>query len=152
MITPRLTVAAVIERNGRFLMVEERVDGRLVLNQPAGHLEYGEDIAEAAVRETAEETGWRLIPEAVVGLYLWRVPGATTHILRTLVCGGAEAPAGDPVLDTDVVATHWLDYAAVRDREKVLRSPLVLRGIEDYLAGHRHPLDLLHRLPADEVA
>lgn len=149
MIAPRLTVAAVIERNGRFLMVEERVEGRLVLNQPAGHLEHGEGIAEGAVRETLEETGWRLVPEAVVGLYLWRVPGATVHILRTLVCGSAEAPAGEPELDAGIVATHWLDYAGVRARSDVLRSPLVLRGIEDYLAGRRLPLDLLYRLPSE---
>lgn len=149
MIAPRLTVAAVIERNGRFLMVEERVDGRLLFNQPAGHLEYGEDLAAGAVRETLEETGWHLVPEAIVGLYLWRVPGATTHVLRTLVCGNADAPAGEPELEADIVATHWLDYAGIRARREVLRSPLVLRGIEDYLAGRRHPLDLLQRLPAE---
>ena len=149
MIAPRLTVAAIVERNGRFLLVEERVDGGLVFNQPAGHLEYGEDVAAGAVRETREETGWHLRPEAIVGLYLWRVPGATTHILRTLVCGSAEAPDGEPELDDEIVATHWLDYEAIRARAERLRSPLVLRGIDDYLAGRRHPLDLFRRLPAD---
>lgn len=149
MIAPRLTVAAVIERNGRFLVVEERIEGRTVFNQPAGHLEYGEDIRDAAVRETREETGWELSPHAIVGLYLWRVPGSTTHILRTLVCGSAEAPNGQPVLDDGIIATHWFDYAGLQARADMLRSPLVLRGLDDYLAGERHPLDLVHRLPAE---
>lgn len=82
-----VTVAALVERNGRFLVVEERIGGRLVINQPAGHLEEGETLLEAVVRETREESAWRLSPEALVGTYLWRnlLNGHTT--LRFAFCG-----------------------------------------------------------------
>lgn len=146
MIKPELTVAAIVERNGRFLMVEERVDGRTVLNQPAGHVEYGESFLDAVVRETREETGWRLIPTALVGLYLWRVPASTTQILRLCFCGDVDDHDSERELDDGIIAAHWLDERTLAAREDELRSPLVLRGIADYRGGHRHPLDLAKSL------
>lgn len=136
---PRVTVAAVIEQAGRHLLVEERAGGRAVLNQPAGHLEPGESLPAAVVREVREETGWRFHPEALVGVYRWEGAGDTW--LRFCFTGPAEAPAAPPELDPDIVAVHWLSPGALAGRP--LRSPLVARAIADYRAGRRYPLDLL---------
>lgn len=141
---PRVTVAAVIERDGSFLLVEETVDGRRVVNQPAGHLEDGESLPEAVTREVREETGLVFRPEAVVGIYLWRHPRGGETFLRTAFCGsagGAATPA-----DPDIVAVHWLTAAQLRDGPLPQRSPLVLRSVEDYLAGRRYPLGIIATL------
>jgi len=155
-----VTVAAIIERDGKFLMVEERAGGNLVLNQPAGHLEQGESLLAAAAREALEETGHRFEPEHVVGFYLWRSENADTTYLRIAFCGEAE-PSADVAaasLDDGIIAVHWLTRAQLVRRSHQLRSPMVLRCIDDYLAGHRYPLDCLtyleHRaaLELDEPA
>ncbi len=139
---PRVTVAAIVEREGHFLMVEEEVEGRVVYNQPAGHLERGESLIEAMLRETREETGWTVRPVAVVGLYQWTSPGGS-DFLRVTFAG--MALEHDPGLtpDTGIRAVLWLTRDAVAARSAALRSPMVLRGIDDYLAGRRYPLDLL---------
>ncbi len=144
-----VTVAAVIEREGRFLVVEEHVGGKMVLNQPAGHLEPGESLIEAAVRETLEETGYQFEPQHVVGIYLWQADSGTTF-LRTTFCGVyTPPPNGTAVrLDEGIVATHWLTRAQLLGRESDLRSPLVLRCLDDYLAGARHALDVLTHVEA----
>jgi 8-oxo-dGTP pyrophosphatase MutT (NUDIX family) len=141
-----VTVAAIIERDGRFLMVEERSGGSLVLNQPAGHLEQGESLLAAVARETLEETGHRFDPEHVVGFYLWRSAEADTTYLRVAFCGEAEPSADVAALDDGIVAVHWLSRAQLERRAHQLRSPMVLRCIEDYLAGRRYPLDSLSYL------
>ena len=142
-----VTVAAIIEQDGRFLVVEERSSlGKLVLNQPAGHLEQGESLVSAAIRETLEETGHRFTPTHVVGLYLWRSEEADTTYFRVTFCGTAEPPAGGWQLEDGIVATHWLSRAQLLSRQGQLRSPMVLRCLDDYAAGHRYPLDCLSHL------
>jgi 8-oxo-dGTP pyrophosphatase MutT (NUDIX family) len=140
-----VTVAAVIEREGRFLFVEELVSGKLVLNQPAGHLEPGESLLEAVVRETLEETGHRFEPKQIVGIYQWQAEGGTTF-LRVTFCGASSPPSGAVSLDEGIVATHWLNRSQVQARESDLRSPMVQRCLDDYLAGMRHSLDTITHL------
>jgi 8-oxo-dGTP pyrophosphatase MutT (NUDIX family) len=138
-----VTVAAIIERAGKFLMVEERAGANLVLNQPAGHLEQGESLLAAVTRETLEETGHRFDPEHVVGIYLWHSQDAATTYLRVAFCGEVEPSADVAALDDGIVAVHWLSRAQLATRAHQLRSPMVLRCIDDYLAGQRYPLDCL---------
>lgn len=135
----RLTVAAVIEKDGRFLIVEERDAGRTVLNQPAGHLEADESLSAAVVREVREETGYACRPTHVVGLYLWSRPGGAT-VLRVAFACHLEGDSSGPA-DPDILATHWLSRAELA--ALALRSPLVGRTADDYLAGRRYPLELL---------
>ena len=139
---PDVTVAAIIERDGRFLLVEERIRGRLVLNQPAGHLEDGESLLQAVARETLEETAWTFAPAALVGIYLWRSPRAHTT-LRFAFTGSVSDFDAARVLDPPVQATHWLTRAQILQRREQLRTVLVTRCIDDYLAGRRLPLDAL---------
>jgi 8-oxo-dGTP pyrophosphatase MutT (NUDIX family) len=139
---PDVTVAAVIERDDRFLLVEERIRGRLVFNQPAGHLEDGESLLEAVVREALEETAWIFLPQSLLGVYLWRSPrGHTT--LRFAFNGTIRDFDARRTLDPPIVATHWLTRDEIRARSAALRSPLVLSCIDDYLRGVRLPLDAL---------
>ncbi len=142
---PHVTVAAVIERNSRFLTVEEVSDGQLVYNQPAGHLDEGESLITAVVRETQEETAWSFTPEALVGIYRWRNPDNNSTYLR--VCFTGQCTSHDPNqrLDTGIVRAEWLSRAEL-DASGRLRSPMVMRCIDDYLAGIRYPLDLLSDL------
>ncbi len=146
---PAVTVAAVIEREARFLLVEERSpEGERVLNQPAGHWEAGETLVEACMRETLEETACRFVPRALVGVYRWRSTAADETYLRFAFCGDAGfVDAGRP-LDEGILRTVWLSAAELRllPRER-LRSPLVLACVEDYLAGRRYPLDLIAHFP-----
>jgi len=146
-----VTVAAVIEREGRFLLVEERCAGRLVLNQPAGHLEHGESLLAAVAREVREESGHSFTPTHIVGFYLWRSEGGTTF-LRAAFCGTAEPPAAPATLDDGIVGLHWLSREQILKRSAHLRSPTVLRCLDDYLAGHRYPLDCLTYLTPEALA
>jgi 8-oxo-dGTP pyrophosphatase MutT (NUDIX family) len=148
---PDLTVAAVVQRDDRFLIVEERIRGSLVLNQPAGHVEDGESVIEAAVRETLEETAWHLRPRHLLGLYLWRNPATGASILRIAVTGEVTRHESSRALDRGIVAAHWLSRAELTLRPARLRSPLVLRCIDDFLAGHRHDLGALNYLAAQPV-
>jgi len=140
-LNPEVTVAAVVQREGRFLLVEERISGRLVINQPAGHLEDGETLETAVIRETREETAWRFTPRALVGTYLWRNPDNGRSFLRFTFCGDADDHRPRQPLDQGIVRALWLAEAELRAQQARHRSPLVLRCIEDFLAGHRHPLD-----------
>jgi len=136
---PDVTVAALVEREGRFLLVEERIGGRLVFNQPAGHVEDGESLLTAVIRETLEETGWRFVPESLLGLYLWRSPrGHST--LRIAFTGTVEQFDAQHALDPPVIATHWLLREQVVARTSQLRTALVLQCVDDYLSGRRLPL------------
>jgi 8-oxo-dGTP pyrophosphatase MutT (NUDIX family) len=134
---PDVTVAAVVERDGRFLLVEELIRGRRVFNQPAGHLEDGESLLHAVIRETAEETAWRFSPQWLVGTYLWRNPRTGHSTLRFAFSGEVDAHAPERPLDPPIIAVHWLAHGEILKRRTRLRSPLVLRCVEDYLAGQR---------------
>ncbi|MGA8705839.1 MAG: NUDIX hydrolase [Steroidobacteraceae bacterium] len=142
---PDVTVAAVIERDARFLLVQERIRGRLVFNQPAGHLEDRESLLDAVVRETLEETAWELTPQWLLGVYQWRSPRGRSTV-RFAFCGNLGRQHADRPLDPPVIATHWLTRNEIVARALALRSPLVLRCIDDYLRGVRLPLDALTSL------
>lgn len=143
---PRVTVAAIVERHGRFLLVEEETSDGLKLNNPAGHLDPGESPQQAAVREVLEETARRFTPEALVGVYLARLERngdeALTY-LRVAFHGAVGETLPGRALDAGIVRTLWLTGDEVRSSVHRHRSPLVLRCIDDHLAGRRFPLDLL---------
>jgi len=145
---PRVTVAVVTQRQGRYLMVEENIDGRMRFNQPAGHLEEGESLVQAAVRECLEETAWQFQPEELVGIYRWRNTDTGDTYLRVTFAGTCTNHEPARPLDTGIVAAHWLTPEQIRERREQLRSPLVLRSLEDYLQGRRYPLDLLTDIEA----
>lgn len=140
---PHVTVAAIAERDGRFLVVEEDVHGRRVLNNPAGHLEPGESFVEAVRRETLEETGWEFTPDAVTGIYLWKNPQLDATFVRVAFHGHCAKHHPDRPLDKGIVGPHWRTRAELADGRHALRSPLVLRCIDDFLAGRHYPLELL---------
>jgi 8-oxo-dGTP pyrophosphatase MutT (NUDIX family) len=139
--TPEITVAAVTETDGRFLVVEERINRRLVINQPAGHVEHGETLLAAVVREVREETAWGFQPQALIGVYLWRNPSSGRSTMRFAFTGSVADHDAQQPLDRGIVRTHWLSRTDLLEREQRLRSPLVLRCVEDYLGGTRRPLD-----------
>jgi 8-oxo-dGTP pyrophosphatase MutT (NUDIX family) len=141
--TPHVTVAAVLEQGGRFLLVQERESGRTVFNQPAGHLEDGESLVTAVIRETLEETGWHFQPDALIGVYRWRHPAKRITYLRVTFTGSGLGHASDHPLDEAIEDTLWLSLREIHRQSEMLRSPLVLRSIEDYLAGVRYPLSVL---------
>jgi phosphatase NudJ len=141
---PSVTVAAVIEREGRFLLVEEHTPEGLMLNNPAGHLECDETPLQAVQREALEETARRFEPQALLGVYLARFERAATAedvtYLRLAYTGTCGDPEPGRALDAGIVRTLWLTPDEVRASRARHRSPLVLRCIEDHLAGVRHPL------------
>jgi len=138
---PDVTVAAVVMRDGRYLVVEERIAGRLVINQPAGHLEDGETLVEAVIREAREETAWHFTPQALIGTYLWRNPLNGRSFLRFAFCGDVDDHRPQQPLDQGIVRSLWLTQAELASPPARLRSPLVMRCIDDYLFGKRQPLD-----------
>ncbi|MFW5910670.1 MAG: NUDIX hydrolase [Thiohalospira sp.] len=146
---PRTTVAAVIEADGRYLLVEETdADGNRVLNQPAGHLEPGESLETAVIREVAEETRRDFTPEALVGIYRWDgAPNGSTFLRFTFV-GRVGEEVAERERDGDILATHWLTAEEIREAgaEGRLRSPLVLRALEDYWGGEHYPLTVLQEV------
>jgi 8-oxo-dGTP pyrophosphatase MutT (NUDIX family) len=146
---PDVTVATIVPRDDRFLLVEETVRGELVLNQPAGHLEPDESLLDAARRETLEETGWSVELSHLVGIYQWTQTGSERHFLRFTFA--ATALVHDPrrTLDEGIVRTVWLTRTDIAAEHARLRSPMVLRCVDDWLAGKRLPLDALVSLLAD---
>ena len=143
---PHVTVAAVIEQHGRFLMVEEIIRGRRVLNQPAGHLEPGESLIDAVIRETLEETAWHFMPESLVGIYRLPEDRHGRTFLRFCFTGSCQHLEDERELDEGIERTVWLDRSAVLSGRIPPRSPMVLRSIDDYLSGQRYPLSLLQEL------
>lgn len=149
---PEITVAAIVEQHGRFLIVEERIRQRLVFNQPAGHVEDRETLIDAVRRETREETAWAFRPQALLGTYLWRNPANGVATMRFAFIGDvADFDPAQP-LDAAIVRTHWLTRGELVGRASRLRSPLVVRCIDDYLAGQRLPLDSVACLDLDAAA
>jgi len=140
---PAVTVATIVERDGRFLLVEEETRTGLRLNQPAGHLESGESLPAAAARETLEETGWTVVPTALVGVYRWEAADNGATYVRFTFVGEAREHDTGRALDAGIVRALWLTYDEIAARDAAHRSPLVLRCIDDYRAGKRYPLDLV---------
>lgn len=144
---PSTTVAAVIEHGGRYLLVEEETPEGLKLNNPAGHLEPGESPQEGVVREALEETARHFTPQALLGVYLSRfvrpATGEDVTYMRFAYCGTAGDELPGRTLDEGIVRTLWLTPEEIRASVEWHRSPLLLRCIEDHLAGVRHPLSLV---------
>ncbi len=140
---PHVTVDAIVEQDGRFLLVEERVHDALVINNPAGHLEESESFIDAVRRETLEETGWEFEPDAVTGIYLFKNLSLDATFLRIAFCGHCTRHHPGRSLDRGIVGPMWLTRAELDNASLILRSPLVTHCIDDYLAGRRFPLDIL---------
>ncbi|MBA3595046.1 MAG: NUDIX hydrolase [Polaromonas sp.] len=153
---PSVTVAAIIEREGKFLLVEEHTQDGLRLNNPAGHLDQGESTFQACVRETLEETAFHFTPDALVGIYMSRfekaVPGKNQALdityLRFAFCGKLGEEVAGQALDEGIVRTLWLSPDEIRACVPLHRSPLLLTCMEDYLAGKRYPLALVTTDPS----
>ena len=148
---PDVTVATVVVRDGRLLMVEENAGGQLVLNQPAGHLEPDESLIEAALRETLEETGWDVRLSAFVGAYQWKAPACAgenegRHYLRFAFAAEPVRHHAEPALDEGIHRAVWLTPGELQAESARHRSPLVWRAVSDFLAGRRQPLELLQHL------
>jgi 8-oxo-dGTP pyrophosphatase MutT (NUDIX family) len=143
---PDVSVAAVVERDGEFLFVEERSGGRIVVNQPAGHLEDGETFIEAVTRETLEETAWSFRPTGIVGVYVWRSEHRTRTFLRVAFAGELLEHFPARPLDRGILRVSWLARADLDSPRVLPRSPLVRQCVDDYLAGTRYPLELISHL------
>lgn len=140
---PHVTVATIVERDNRFLMVYEESDGRKVYNQPAGHLDPNETLTNAAIRETLEETGWQIQLTGVVGVNLYTAPSNGITYFRTTFIGEAISHDAKRPLDTGIIEAVWLSYEELLERKEQLRSPMTLQIIEDYRAGRRFPLSVV---------
>ena len=140
---PNVTVAALIERDGRFLLVEEETDDGLRFNQPAGHLDQGESLVNACAREALEETAWSFLPTALVGVYQWPRPQGDVTYLRFAFCGELGQHDPERKLDAGIVRAVWMTPEEIRASTDRHRSPLIWQCVADYLAGRRYPLELI---------
>jgi len=143
---PHVVVACIVEREGRFLIVEERINGELKLNQPAGHWEQGETLVEGAIREALEETAWEVRPTALLGLYHHDPVDLDYGFLRIAFAADALRHRPDCTLDTGIERAVWMSRDEIVASAPLHRSPMVLRCVDDYLSGRRYPLDLLVHL------
>ena len=140
---PNVTVAAIIEQDGKFLLVEEHTSQGVLFNQPAGHLEPDESLLAAVVRETLEESAYEFGPQYLIGIYHWHAPASDTTYLRFAFTGRILAHYPQQALDEGVIRASWMAPEEIRASRAHHRSPLVLRCVEDYLSGKRYPLELL---------
>ena len=140
---PHITVATIVERDGKFLMVREKSGSRLVYNQPAGHVEPNESLPEAACRETFEETAWRVNLEQLLGIYQYTSPDNGITYIRHCFIASAVDPRAEQALDEDILEAVWLSLDQLEERESEMRSPLVLQVIRDYLSGVAYPLGVI---------
>jgi len=149
---PSVTVAAIVERDGRYLLVEEHTPEGLRLNNPAGHLEPGESPLEAVRREALEETARIFDPDALLGVYLSRflrpATGEDVTYLRLAFCGRVGERLAGRSLDQGIVRTLWLAPEEIREQQDRLRSPLVMQCVDDHRGGRRHPLTVLYTDPS----
>jgi len=142
---PNTTVAAIAEKDGQFLLVEEKINNRLVFNQPAGHLEHNETIFDAVKREVLEETAWEFEPEYLVGIYLSpNLNNADISYLRFCFYGHCSNQHKEQALDDGIVRAVWLSREEIKNERQRMRSPQVEQCIDDYLKGNRYPLDMIH--------
>lgn len=145
---PNVTVAAITQQDGRFLVVEEHANGKIVFNQPAGHLENDETLLDAVKREVLEETAWEFRPESIVGLYLYPNSHSDITYLRICFAGTCLKHHPDKELDEGILRAAWMTRDELETINGRLRSPMVLQCIDDYLSGKQYPLDMLnHFLP-----
>jgi ADP-ribose pyrophosphatase YjhB (NUDIX family) len=140
---PNVTVAAVIERDGKFLLVEEQTTHGIRFNQPAGHLEANESILVAVAREVLEESAYHFIPQHLLGIYRWHSTESETTYLRFAFTGTITGHEAERSLDTGILQAVWMTPDEIRATQERHRSPLILRCMEDYLENKQYPLDLL---------
>jgi 8-oxo-dGTP pyrophosphatase MutT (NUDIX family) len=143
---PNATVAAIVERNGQFLLVEETTSRGNRFNQPAGHLEDRETITQAVIRETREETAYDFVPESLLGIYHWRHEHNETTYLRFAFIGHVTNHYPEQDLDEGIVRAVWMDIDEIREKQTLMRSDQVLTCFEDYLAGKHYPLETITHL------
>ena len=143
---PNTTVAAIVHQDGKFLMVEEDTADGLRINQPAGHLEQGETLFDAVQRETLEETAYHFEPTELLGIYHWQRPDRDITYLRFAFVGTLGEHDAGRALDTGIIRALWMTRAELAASQHLHRSPQVLRCVDDYLAGQRYPLALIHHL------
>lgn len=143
---PRVTVAAVVERDGRYLLIEEHTRNGLRWNQPAGHWERGETLVDAVVRETLEESGYRFTPTALLGVFVWTRPGTDKTFVRIAFAGTVPDAPQTADLDDGIVGPVWVTAEQLDQRTDMWRSPMVRRCIDVHAAGTRLPLDAVHHL------
>ena len=144
---PHVTVACLVARGERYLMVEEEVAGRLVYNQPAGHLDDHESLAAAALRETLEETGWTVELQHLIGVHQWRSTEHGDAVIRFSFAARPLSHDPDRPLDSDIRRAVWLTRGEIAALGERLRSPMIVQSIDLWLGGQRLPLDTLSRLP-----
>jgi 8-oxo-dGTP pyrophosphatase MutT (NUDIX family) len=140
---PNVTVAAVIEHDGRFLLVEEETEHGARYNQPAGHLEPAESLVSAVIRETLEESAYHFTPRTLVGVYHYRDPRSDITYLRFAFRGEITGHDDERRLDTGILRAVWLTRGEIESCRQCHRSPLVMRCVDDYLAGRSYPLPLI---------
>ena len=143
---PNSTVAAIIEQNGKFLLVEETTDRGNRFNQPAGHLEDNETLIEAVIRETLEESAYDFVPTALLGVYHWKHPHNDTTYLRFAFIGNVGVHYETQELDDGIISAVWMTLDEIREKSALMRSPQVLTCIEDYLSGKSFPLEVITNL------
>ena len=140
---PHTTVAAICERDGLYLLVREKVDNKIVFNQPAGHLDPGETLVEAVIRETLEETRYCFAPTALQGIYRYCLPGTSQQTYIRFLFRGETGDRLDGELDQDIVSADWMSYEEIVDRRQQHRSPMVLQCIQDYMSAPGYPLEII---------
>jgi 8-oxo-dGTP pyrophosphatase MutT (NUDIX family) len=141
---PRITVASVIERDSKFLMVEEEIDGQILLNQPAGHLEPSETLVAAAIREALEETGWEIKINYLLGIHLLEKKNLSEVFMRFSFSATAISRNKDRKLDEGIIRAVWLPLEKIKSSQATHRSPLVMDSMNLFQSGARHPLEILH--------
>ena len=146
---PNVTVAAIVECDQKFLLVEENADNHIVFNQPAGHLEKDESLIDAVKREVLEETAWEFIPRAIVGFYMYPDQHSDITYLRLCFSGTCENHHPEQALDDGIIQAVWLNREEIKENEDKMRSPMVTQCIDDYLSGKKYPLDLINSYLAD---
>ena len=143
---PNTTVAAIIEQDNKFLLVEEKTDRGNRFNQPAGHLEDGETLIQAVIRETMEESAYEFTPTFLLGVYQWKHSHNDNTYMRFAFIGNVSVHYPMQALDDGIIRAVWMTIDEIREKQNLMRSPQVLTCIEDYLAGKRYPLEVVTHL------